>query len=83
MGKVETAFESAGFTTEQAASTYEHFYGVLADEGQATEAASLLSKLAKNEEQLAEYTEIATGIYAEFGDSLPIEGLIEAANETA
>lgn len=83
MAKVETAFESAGFTTEQAASTYEHFYGVLADEGQATEAASLLSKLAKNEEQLAEYTEIATGIYAEFGDSLPIEGLIEAANETA
>lgn len=83
MAKVETAFESAGFTTEQAADTYEHFYGVLADEGQATEAASLLSKLAKNEEQLAEYTQIATGIYAEFGDSLPIEGLIEAANETA
>ena len=83
MAKVETAFESAGFTTDQAADTYEHFYGILGDEGQATEAASLLSKLAKNEDQLAEYTQIATGVYAEFGDSLPIEGLIEAANETA
>lgn len=83
MGKVQTAFESAGFSAEQAANTYKDFYGVLGDEGQATEAVNLLSKLAKNEEQLAEYTTIATGIYAEFGDSLPIEGLIEAANETA
>lgn len=83
MAKVETAFEDAGFTTEQAAETYEHFYGVLADEGQATEAASLLSQLAKNEDQLSQYTQIATGVYAKFGDSIPIEGLIEAANETA
>ena len=83
MGRVETAFEAAGFTADQAASTYEDFYGILADDGTATEAVNLLSELAKSEDQLAEYTRIATGVYAKFPDSIPIEGLIEAANETA
>ena len=31
----------------------------------------------------ARWTEIAAGVYGTFGDSLPIEGLIEASNETA
>lgn len=83
MGRVEVAFEEVGFTAEQASDTYEDFYGILADEGTATEAVNLLSELAKGEEELAEYTRIATGVYAKFPDSLPIEGLIEAANETA
>lgn len=83
MGKVETAFADAGYSAETAGSTYEDFYALLGDEGQATEAVNLLARLAKNEDQLAEYTRAATGIYAAFGDSIPIEGLIEAANETA
>ena len=83
MGKVETAFGDAGFSAETAASTYEDFYALLGDEGQATEAANLLARLAKNEQQLAEYTHAATGAYAMFGDSMPVEGLIESANETA
>jgi hypothetical protein len=36
-----------------------------------------------NEKELAEWTTICEGVYATFGDSLPIEGLTEAANETA
>lgn len=32
---------------------------------------------------LSDWAEISAGVYATFGDSLPIEGLIEAANETA
>ena len=35
------------------------------------------------EEELAQWTDIAAGVWATFGDSLPIEGLTEAANETA
>jgi hypothetical protein len=58
-------------------------YGVLGDDGKATEAAAHLAQLADTEEDLATWTNIATGVYATFGDSLPIENLTEAANETA
>lgn len=83
MAKLETAFSTAGFSAETASDTYKDFYAVLGDEGQAVEAVSHLAKLAENEEDLAKWTTIATGVYAEFGASLPIEGLTEAANETA
>lgn len=82
LGKVEVAFEDTGLSADNAANTYEEFYGILGDEGQATEAVSHLAKIADSEEDLAEWTRICTGLYGSFGDSLPIEGLTEAANET-
>ncbi len=83
MGKLETGFTTAGHSAEDAKNTYTELYGVLGDDGQATEAAAHLAKLTTNEQELAEWTNICTGVYATFGDSLPIEGLTEAANETA
>ena len=82
-GKLQTAFETSGFSAEAARTTYESLNGVLGDSGQAVEAANHLAQLASNEQDLATWTTIATGVYATFGDSLPIEGLTEAANETA
>ena len=82
-GKLITAFETQNFTAEQARATYEELNGVLGDSGQAVEAANHLAKLTKNEKELNAWTKICTGVYATFGDSLPIEGLTEAANETA
>ena len=83
MGKLETGFTTAGHSAEDARKTYTELYGILGDDGQATEAAAHLAKLTKNEKELATWTDIATGVYATFGDSLPIENLTEAANETA
>ena len=83
MAKLETAFTEAGHTAETAGQTYKDFYGFLGDEGQATEAAAHLAQLTKDQQALSEWTTIATGVYATFGDSLPIENLTEAANETA
>ncbi|MFR5717170.1 MAG: phage tail protein [Anaerotignum faecicola] len=83
MGKLETGFTTAGHSVEDAKKTYTELYGILGDDGQATEAAAHLAKLTKNEKELATWTDIATGVYATFGDSLPIENLTEAANETA
>ena len=83
MGKLETGFTTAGHSAEDAKNTYTELYGVLGDDGQATEAAAHLAKLTNNEKELATWTDIATGVYATFGDSLPIENLTEAANETA
>lgn len=83
MGRLETGFTTAGLKAEDATKTYNSLYGVLGDTGKASEAASHLALLANNSEDLAKWTDIATGVYATFGDSLPIEGLTEAANETA
>lgn len=83
MGRLNTAFESAGYGADAANQAYSDFYGILGDTDRATEASQLLAKLADNEEDLAEWTNIAAGVNGTFGDSLPIESLIEAANETA
>lgn len=83
MAKLTTAFEAAGGSAEEAKKTYNDLYRVLGDSGQATEAANHLAKLTTEEEALAEWTTICQGVYATFGESLPIEGLTEAANETA
>ena len=81
--KLVTAFEAAGGSAKEATKTYNDLYRVLGDDGQATEAANHLAKLTTNQKDLSEWTNICQGVYATFGDSLPIEGLTEAANETA
>lgn len=83
MGKLDTAFTTSGHSSEAAKTTYEALQGILGETDQAVEASNHLAKLAKNEEDLATWTNIATGVYATFGDSLPVENITEAANETA
>lgn len=83
MGKLETAFTTAGHSTDAATATYKALQGVLGETDQAVEAANHLAKLTDNEQDLQKWTDICTGVYATFGASLPIEGLTEAANETA
>lgn len=82
-GKLNTAFEAAGLSADAARESYYAFYGILGDTDTATEASQLLAKLVENEEDIVYWTDIAAGVYGTFGDSLPIESLIEAANETA
>lgn len=82
-GRLDTAFENAGFSAETAGEAYSGFYAILGDNDRATEAAQLLAQLAENEEDVANWTDIAAGVAGTFGDALPIESLIEAANETA
>lgn len=81
--KLQTAFEAAGSTAEQAKTTYNELQRVLGDSAVSVEAANHLAKLTTEEKALSEWTNICKGVYATFGDSLPIEGLTEAANETA
>lgn len=83
LAKLETAFTTAGFTTEQATSVYKDFYAVLGEEDRSVEAVNHLAKLVDSEKDLQTWTDICTGVWATFGDSLPIEGLTEASNETA
>lgn len=83
MGKLEAAFTSAGHSSDTAKETFKGLVGVLGETDQAVEAANHLAQLTKDTEELSKWTDIAAGVYATFGDSLPLEGLTEAANETA
>lgn len=83
IGKLETAFQSANLSTELATKTYKDFYSVLGEEDRSVEAVNHLAKFVSIEKDMATWTDICTGIWGTFGDSLPIEGLTEAANETA
>ena len=83
MAKLETAFEAAGKSTELATKTYKDFYSVLGEEDRSVEAVNHLAKFVDTEKDMATWTDICTGVWGTFGDSLPIEGLTEASNETA
>jgi len=84
MAKLDTAFADNGHSVESARSAYEELQGVLGETDQAVEASNHLAKLTDNEKDLAKWTgDILPGVFATFGASLPIEGLTEAANETA
>lgn len=81
--KLSAAFETAGASASTATTVYNDLYRVLGDDDVSVEAANHLAKLTTNQQDLSEWTNICQGVYATFGDSLPIEGLTEAANETA
>lgn len=83
MGKLDTAFTTNGYSSEAALKTYKELQGILGETDQAVEAANHLAILTDNEADLQTWTDICTGVFATFGNSLPIEGLTEAANETA
>ena len=83
MGMLETAFAQQNLSAGAAKQTYSELNAVLGDSQQATEAAQQLAQLADSEAELNNWTNILTGVYATFGEALPVEGLAEAANHTA
>lgn len=83
MSTLETSFETAGLTTEQATNTWKDLYRVFGEDDRAVEAANLIAKMSDNQQDLNDWVKITTGIYGTYQDSLPVEGLAEASNETA
>ena len=83
LAKVDSAFSASGKSAESGRKAYKDFYKILGDSDTAAESTQLLAQLAKSEQEVDKWTRTATGVMATFGDSLPINSLIEAANETA
>lgn len=83
MGKLDAAFVTNGHSSSAAKKTYQDLQAVLGETNVSVEAANHLALLTDNEKDLQSWTKICTGVFATFGDSLPIEGLTESANETA
>ena len=65
--KLDAAFTTAGFTAEQAGEAYTGFYAILGEEDRIVEAVNHLAKLCSPEEELAQWTAIAAGVWATFG----------------
>lgn len=82
-GAAMQSAEDSAVGVDGAKKAFEEFYKVAADEGQAAEATSHLANLVKNEEDLQDALDGVIGAWVEHGDSISIEGLAEAANETA
>lgn len=83
MAKLDTSFQTAGLSAENAEKTFTGLYGVMGDEGAAVEAAQQLAKISNNEKDLETNTRILTGVMAEYGNSIPLEGLAEGMAATA
>ena len=81
--KLTSAFDKAGASADTAKQVYNDLYRVLGESDTSVEAANHLAQMTTNQKELSEWTNICQGVYATFGDSLPIEGLTESANETA
>ena len=83
MGKLETAFTTVGHTTEMATETYRELFSVLGETDRSVETSQHIARLCASEEEAKAMTEALIGVFAVWDDSLPLEGLAEAANETA
>lgn len=84
---VQHAFETAGAGVDVAAeSTVDAMYGltgILGDADRAAESASFLAKYSKDSEDLEENIRVLTGVFAEYGVSIPTEGLAEGIAATS
>ena len=82
MGTLEVSSQQAGYTTEQTAKAYERLYGVLGDTQTAATTVANLQAIGLEQERLMQLVDQVTGAWATYGDSIPIDGLSEAINET-
>lgn len=82
MSALEASSQLAGYTAEQTAETYKILYGVLADDQTAATTTANLQALGLSQEELTRLTYGTIGAWTKYGDSIPIDGLAEAVNET-
>lgn len=76
---VQQSAADSAIGIDGAKKAYEEFYSVAADEGQAAEATSHLAGLVSSNKELQGALDGVIGAWVEYGDSISIEGLAEAA----
>lgn len=82
MASLDVSSSSAGYTAKETAQSYRQLFGVLGDTQQAATTTANLQALKLSQEQLVQMINSAIGAWAKYGDSIPIDGLAEAINET-
>lgn len=82
MGTLEVSSQKAGYSAEQTATSYRQLYGVIGDDQQSATALANLQALGVSQDHLTQFIDGAIGAWATYGDSIPIDSLAEAINET-
>lgn len=82
MGSLEISSEKAGYSDEETAASYNTLYGVLGDNQTAATTTANLQALGLSQQKLGQMINGTIGAWATYGDSIPIDGLAEAINET-
>lgn len=82
MGSLEISSQKAGYSAEETAAAYNTLYGVLGDNQTAATTTANLQALGLAQRQLEQLINGTIGAWATYGDSIPIDGLAEAINET-
>ena len=82
MGTLEISSQQAGYTADETAEAYKRLHGVLGDTQTAATTLANLQAIGLSQSDLITLIDAATGAWATYGDSIPIDGLAEAINET-
>lgn len=83
MAKLSSAAKDGGYSAEFASDSFENMYGVLGDETAANTTVSNFMAMGTSTESLNTLLNASAGIWAKYGDSIPLDGLAESVNETA
>lgn len=82
MDSLNATIYTMEYDAEEMAAAYDRLYGVLGDSQTAATTLSNLMAVRTSEENIIELIDLATGAWSKYGDSIPIDGLAEAINET-
>lgn len=82
MASLEVSSQNAGYSAEETKETYLQFYEVLGDQQTAATATANLQALGLGQKELTDVVNAAIGAWSTYGDSIPIDGLMESVNET-
>lgn len=83
MASLETSSQHAGYSAAETEASYRQLYQVLGDEQSSATALANLQALGLSQSELTTLIDGTIGAWATYGDSIPIDSLAEAINETA
>ena len=82
MGTLEAYSQAAGYSASETEAAYSRLYGVLGDDQTTATTVANLQALHLEQSDLLDLVDMVTGAWATYGDSIPIDSLAEAVNET-
>lgn len=82
MAKLEGSTKTFGYSADFSKEQFDNFYSYLGDNQMATNAITNLMGIGTSTESISKIAEGAIGVWATYGDSIPVESLTEAINET-
>ena len=82
MGTLEVSSQLSGYSAEQTAQSYNQLYAIIGDQQASATALANLQALGLSQQDLTVMIDGTIGAWAKYGDSIPIDSLSEAVNET-